>query len=44
MRTSKYCEHQITGFLNQATDGVPIKELCRKEGFSGITFYKWRAK
>jgi putative transposase len=23
---------------------MPIKELCRKEGFSDATFYKWRAK
>jgi putative transposase len=22
----------------------PIKELCRKGGFSDATFYKWRAK
>jgi putative transposase len=44
MRTSKYSEQQIIGFLNQATAGMPIKELCRKEGFSEATFYKWRAK
>lgn len=23
---------------------MPIKDLCRKEGFSDVTFYKWRAK
>ena len=23
---------------------MPIKELCRKGGFSDATFYKWRAK
>ena len=44
MRTSKYSEQQIISFLNQATAGMPIKELCRKEGFSDATFYKWRAK
>ena len=44
MRTSKYSEQQIIGFLNQATAGMPIKALCRKEGFSDATFYKWRAK
>ncbi len=24
--------------------GIPIKEICRKGGFSDATFYKWRAK
>ena len=44
MRTSKYSEQQIIGFLNRATAGEPVSELCRKEGFSQPTFYKWRAK
>ncbi len=44
MRTSKYSEQQIIGFLNRATAGEPVAELCRKEGFSHATFYKWRAK
>lgn len=44
MRTSKYSEQQIIGFLNRATAGEPVAELCREEGFSQPTFYKWRAK
>jgi putative transposase len=24
--------------------GVPVKELCRKHGFSDATFYSWRSK
>ena len=44
MRVSKYSEQQIIGFLNRATAGEPVAELCRKEGFSQPTFYKWRAK
>ena len=44
MRTSKYSEEQIIGFLKQAEAGVPIKDLCRREGFSDATFYKWRSK
>ena len=44
MRTSKYSEEQIISFLKQAEAGLPIKELCRKGGFSDATFYKWRAK
>jgi putative transposase len=44
MRKSKYSEEQIIGFLNRATAGMPVKDLCRQEGFSEATFYKWRAK
>ena len=44
MRKSKYSEEQIIGFLKQAEAGMPIKELCRKGGFSDATFYKWRSK
>jgi putative transposase len=44
MRKSKYTEEQIIGFLKQAEAGVPVKELCRKAGFSDATFYKWRSK
>ena len=44
MKKSRYSEEQIIGFLKQADAGMPIKELCRKGGFSDVAFYKWRAK
>ena len=44
MKKSRYSEEQIIGFLKQAEAGMPVKELCRKGGFSDATFYKWRAK
>ena len=44
MRTSKYSEEQIIGFLRQAEVGMPIKEIGRKHGFSDASFYKWRSK
>ena len=43
MRTSKYSEEQIIGFLRQAVAGMPIKEIGRKYGFSDASFYKWRS-
>jgi len=44
MKTSRYSEAQIIGFLKEAEAGLSIKELCRRGGFSDATFYKWRAK
>jgi transposase InsO family protein len=44
MKTSRFSEEQIIGFLKQAEAGMPVKELCRQGGFSDATFYKWRAK
>ncbi len=44
MRTSKFSEEQIIGFLRQAEAGMPIKEIGRKHGFSDASFYKWRSK
>jgi len=39
-----YTEEQIIGFLKEAEAGVPVKELCRKHGFSDGSFYTWRSK
>jgi putative transposase len=40
----RFTEAQIIGFLQEAQAGVPVKELCRKHGFSDAAFYGWRAK
>ena len=40
----RFTEEQIIGFLNEADAGMPVKELCRKHGFSDSGFYGWRTK
>jgi putative transposase len=44
MKKSRFTDEQIIGFLKQAESGVPVKELCRKNGFSDATFYEWRGR
>jgi putative transposase len=39
-----FSEEQIIGFLKEAEAGIPVKELCRKYGFSDASFYTWRSK
>ena len=40
----RYTEEQIIGFLREADTGVPVKDLCRKHGFSEASYYLWRGK
>ena len=30
--------------MKEAEAGTPVKELCRKHGFSDAAFYGWRSK
>ena len=40
----RYTEEQIIGFLREADAGIPVKELCRRDGFSEASYYLWRNK
>jgi putative transposase len=44
MRKSKFTESQIFNLLKQAESGVSVVDICRENGISNATFYKWRAK
>ena len=40
----RFTETQIIGFLREAEAGVPVKQLCRKHGFSEASNCLWRSK
>ena len=40
----RYSEEQIIKFLREADAGIPVKDLCRKHGFSEASYYLWRNK
>jgi putative transposase len=44
MKNKRFTDEQIIGFLKQAEAGMPMKDLCRKHGFSAASFYLWRSK
>ena len=38
----RFSEAQIIGFLREAEAGLPVKQLCRRHGFSEASYYLWR--
>jgi len=40
----RFTEEQIIGFLREAEAGLPVKELCRRHGFSEASYCLWRSK
>lgn len=45
MKARQWSEERIIGLLQQAEQGeTTISELCRVQGVSENTFYKWRQK
>lgn len=42
----RFSEEQIIGFLREAEAeaGLPVKELCRRHGFSEASYCLWRSK
>lgn len=44
MQQRKYSQEQIIGLLKQNAAGVPATQLCREQGVSQSTFFKWKAK
>lgn len=44
MKRSKWSPEKIIAILKEAEAGVPVADLCRKNGMSDATFYNWRKK
>ena len=40
----RFSEEQIICFLREADAGMPVKDLCRRHGFSEASYYLWRGK
>jgi putative transposase len=40
----RFTEEQIIGFLREVEAGMPVKDMCRKHGFSEASYYLWRSK
>lgn len=40
----RFSEEQIIGFLREPDAGMPVKDLCRRHGFSEASYYLWRGK
>ena len=44
MKKSRFSPEQITKILKDYDNGATSEELCRLNGISRQTFYKWRSK
>ena len=40
----QFSEEQSMGFLKKAEAGIPVRELCRKQGSGDALFYAGRSK
>ena len=44
MKRKRFTEEQIIGILKEAEAGAKKQEICRKQGISEHTLYRWRSK
>lgn len=44
MKGSRFTDKQIIGIRKEHKAGTPVSELCRKQGVSDASIYKWKAK
>jgi len=44
MKRSRYTEEQIVKILKLQENGLKVTEICRQNGISEQTFYRWKSK
>lgn len=44
MKRKRFTEEQIIAVLKQSSQGQSTKEVCRHNGITPQTFYRWKAK
>jgi len=44
MKRKRFTEEQIIGALNEAENGLKLKDLCRQHGIAMGTYYTWKRK
>ena len=44
MRKSRFSEEQIIGILKRVERGQALADVCREEGISDATYYRWKAQ
>ena len=44
MKRSRFSEERIIAILKQQESGVTTADVCREQGISSATFYKWKAR
>ena len=44
MKRSRFTETQIISISKEAEAGMAVKDVCRKNGISSPTYYKWKAQ
>ncbi len=44
MKKTRFTEEQIIGVLKRAGAGQAVAEICRSQGISEATFYRWKAQ
>jgi putative transposase len=44
MKKSRFSEEKIVRILNDAAAGRKVVDICRENGISDVTLYKWRSK
>lgn len=44
MRKSRFTEEHIIGILKRVEQGQALADVCREEGISDATYYRWKAQ